>query len=465
MRFPWKLFIRWTACFWVGAIVLLVAAGVWTGWDIETNTVVLLVALCILGTGIIAWNLRPLGRAIRFAQLLTEVQGNSAFFPGEDDDWMSGEEPGEWGELESVLYRIRTGLSQNSERLARERVEIQTLMSGISDAVVSVDSNGKPLFFNSRFAVLFGGKDFTQSPRSIGEIFRSQEVQDLFRSARDFQRVQNGSFLIHTVDENQPRYFSVGVAPLGDSGSSGEQAVLGIFHDVTELKLAEQIRIDFVANVSHELRTPLTSIKGYTEVVLQDIKSRNVDEAVQHLEKVKKNTDRLLSLVNDLLDLSSLESGQEIQRSMISVRDLTERVITQLEPIRSSRGHTVETTYETESLQGDQRRLEQVLTNLIENALKYTPDGSRIAVRWEKREDFVLLRILDNGPGIPVEHHSRLFERFYRVDRARTREAGGTGLGLAIVKHIVQRHGGTVEVRNPTEGGTEFLCTFKQSAY
>jgi two-component system phosphate regulon sensor histidine kinase PhoR len=235
---------------------------------------------------------------------------------------------------------------------------------------------------------------------------------------------------------------------------------------VTELKRAENIRIEFVANVSHELRTPLTAIKGYTDTLREDVGHGRYDAAGKFLEVISRNVDRLMSLIGDLLDLSSLEShdGKELQKSTINTREITERVVAHLESRRAEKRHTIETRFTVEAVDADPKRLEQVLVNLIENAVKYVPASGKIVVSWESGEqNSVLLKVSDNGPGIPVEHHSRLFERFYRVDPGRSRDSGGTGLGLAIVKHIMQRHGGSVWISSEMGKGTTFICRFPRT--
>jgi two-component system phosphate regulon sensor histidine kinase PhoR len=172
-----------------------------------------------------------------------------------------------------------------------------------------------------------------------------------------------------------------------------------------------------------------------------------------------------MTLIEDLLDLSSLESNEALvlTKTPVNTKDITYRVITQLEPRRLMKNLTIDARYDSEIVHCDPRRLEQVLVNLIDNAMKYGPQGGRVQLVWEKAAHAVLLRVIDNGPGIPREYQPRLFERFFRIDKARSREMGGTGLGLAIVKHIMQRHGGSVQVKSDIGQGTEFICEFPET--
>lgn len=237
-----------------------------------------------------------------------------------------------------------------------------------------------------------------------------------------------------------------------------------------ELKRAEKVRIDFVANVSHELRTPLTSIKGYSDTLREDLAAGRLEMAPKFLDVIDRNVNRLIDLIDDLLDLSKLESEESadptassLNRTSIDLRDMTEKVLQQLESKIKKKRHTVQYRIEAREVQGDPKRIEQVLVNLLENAIKYVPYGGEIEVAWTSEEREVQLAVIDNGPGIPAANLPRLFERFYRIDQGRSRESGGTGLGLAIVKHIMQRHGGTVSVRSQLGKGTEFICVFPDS--
>jgi two-component system phosphate regulon sensor histidine kinase PhoR len=369
---------------------------------------------------------------------------------------------GEWSDLESALDRIQSDLIQKTDQLSREREELATLMSAISDAIFAVDLEGNPLFFNSRFALLFGGKEFQARKSRLGEIFRAPEILRAYQEAFTEGRTQNVSVALHMSGDSVTHDFTLAVAPLHRADATVYGAV-GIFHDVTELRRAEKIRIDFVANVSHELRTPLTAIKGYADTLKEDVALKRYDTSEKFLEIILKNVDRLMNLIRDLLDLSWLESSQGEEgfvKTPVGTRELTERALVQLEKRRAEKNHSIETFFGAERVDVDSRRAEQVVVNLVENAIKYTPAGGKISVRWDKLQTSVRLQVSDNGPGIAPEHYPRLFERFYRVDQARSRDVGGTGLGLAIVKHIMQLHGGSISVSGEPGGGTSFTCIF-----
>ena len=368
---------------------------------------------------------------------------------------------GEWAQLEISLDTIQKNLSEKNADFAFERQEQTAIMSAISEAIVAVDLHESVLFFNSRFAIIFG-RSILERDKTLTEIFREPKILDMFRGVlKSGQIAQLGAYALSSTDS---RFFSIVISPLKDQTGSTYGAV-GVFHDVTELKRAEQIRIDFVANVSHELRTPLTAIKGYTETLAGDMKQHNGDiPQLWHdfIQVIMRNSDRLMSLINDLLDLSSIEASDKIIKTAIDTKELTERVIEKLHSTIQDKQHEISTVFDVPVVLGDLLRVEQVLTNLLDNACKYTPTGGKIAVSWEYEQmgRIVALRVSDNGPGIPTEHHDRLFERFYRVDKGRSREMGGTGLGLSIVKHIMQQHGGNVRVQSASRVGTTFICTF-----
>lgn len=229
---------------------------------------------------------------------------------------------------------------------------------------------------------------------------------------------------------------------------------------IAAFKRAEKMRIDFVANVSHELRTPLTSIKGYTETLLHDLEDgRELD--ADFLKIILKNSNRLLDLINDLLDLSAIESrAEELSLAKLDTQELTAHVVKQVKHQAEEKNSSIQILSDQAPLYADPKRVEQVLTNLIENAIKYCPKNSTVTVAWSEVTDGTLLKVSDNGRGIAPKYLERLFERFYRLDKGRSRESGGTGLGLSIVKHIMHRHEGTVSVESELGQGTTFTCFF-----
>lgn len=360
------------------------------------------------------------------------------------------------------LTRMQGDLRESTEALERERAELSVLMSSISEAILAVDESGKILFFNDRFRAFFGAVGLTERRTTLREVFRASEVADVFQQAQRELTSRHSAVDLPVAGESQPRTFDLVVTPLR-SLQSAVYGCVGVFHDVTELKRAERMRIDFVANVSHELRSPLTAIKGYSDTLRSDFESGRMEDIPGFVDVISRNADRLMALIGDLLDLSSIESGGEIHRQWVMSGELSQRVLRQLEPRRAQRDMQARVEVEpgAERIYADPGRLEQVLVNLVDNAFKYTQEGGQVRVAWEKGPGGgVRLRVADNGPGIPEESRARIFERFYRVDKARSREVGGTGLGLSIVKHIVQRHGGSVELRSAPGQGTEFLCDF-----
>lgn len=233
---------------------------------------------------------------------------------------------------------------------------------------------------------------------------------------------------------------------------------------IAALKKAEKMRIEFVANVSHELRTPLTSIKGYTETLLHDLEEGRTPDP-EFLKIILKNSNRLLALINDLLDLSAIESGaDELHPAHLDINEITSHAIHALQLGAESKNTVILREVRTPVVYADPKRVEQIITNLVDNAIKYCPNGSVITVQWSKDpsplDSAILLKVIDNGPGIAEKYLDRLFERFYRLDKGRSRDKGGTGLGLSIVKHVMQRHNGSVTVESTIGTGTTFTCRF-----
>ncbi|MGZ5279945.1 MAG: sensor histidine kinase, partial [Pseudobdellovibrionaceae bacterium] len=235
---------------------------------------------------------------------------------------------------------------------------------------------------------------------------------------------------------------------------------MALFHDITEIKKADQIRIEFVENASHELRTPLTSVKGFVDTAKEDLQAGRTEQLGYFLNVISKNVDRLTELVGDMLTLSALDSGAAVKKELIRPIEITQDLIERMASLAAEKQIAIQITAEAEELSADPRKVDQVLGNLVGNAIKYIPIGGKIDVRWEEDDQHVILRVIDNGPGIAEMHLKRLFERFYRIDKGRSRDVGGTGLGLSIVKHIMQTHGGSVQVKSELGFGSEFICLF-----
>ncbi|HAR42723.1 MAG TPA: hypothetical protein DCS07_08875 [Bdellovibrionales bacterium] len=373
-----------------------------------------------------------------------------------------GVHSGDWNELENSINSMSQELNSRVEELLTERAQQSTVLGAISDGILAVDRAGLPLFFNSRFELYFGTKRNLRG-LEFWELFRAPDIIEAFRNAMEKTESTNLNFASESEPEGK-RHFSVSIAPLRRSSGATYGAV-GVFHDITEIKQAEQLRIDFVANVSHELRTPLTAIKGYTDTLLSDLQAGRPPEK-EFLDVISRNSERLMALIQDLLDISSLESSAVLQRVNVPIGPLSQRILETLQSVLKSREQECTLRVNANTVFADPGRIEQVIVNLLDNASKYSGHGTKIRLEWQPESlagiQGVLLKVQDSGPGIPAEHIPRLFERFYRIDKARSRDQGGTGLGLAIVKHIVLRHGGKVWVESTPGKGTIFFCYFPE---
>ena len=404
--------------------------------------------------------LRPMGRIMR--SLKRRGRGQDAVSIADEDPYF--DEPGEWQDLEKKVNKLSRGIRMREAQLVREREELTTILGSVNEAIVAMGRETEPLFFNSQFAVMFGAGSTGGDALPLRERFRVPELLTGFKRVLREGSTRTFRVKLRTELHDAEREFSVAVSPLVSRDEKSEvYGAVAVFHDISELKATEQVRVDFVANASHELKTPLTSIKGYVDTIRGDLKSGRHDEALGFLDVVSRNVDRLILLVNDLLDVSVLESGAEVRKTVVNTVEVSEQAIRLTEGRRTKR-HTIRLEANLDRVLGDTRRIEQVLVNLVDNATKYSPDGAEIRIIWElgtgPHAGEAVLRVCDTGTGIPEEHLPRLFERFYRVDAGRAREVGGTGLGLAIVKHIVLSHGGSIAVKSKVGEGAEFICRF-----
>jgi two-component system phosphate regulon sensor histidine kinase PhoR len=476
-HFPWKLLrkilLKSTILF-VAIVVLVFAVFRWIFLQdlkelfpqVEWVSFLNIMFFMILGSsfalfaGIVAFVfvefLIPLG------VLYARVKSIEAHSDNPEDMELSYDEPGEWSDLETSVAHIRDELRLSQKKSYQNRMTLYSLLSALPEGIVAIDVDQRPIFYNQSFLDIFNITSSVFENSRLVEVMRYPFVLDAFSICLSTHKPSRVEVKVEPQPGAESKIYSVSVFPLRDTPESKVYGAVSIFQDVTELKHLEQVRIDFVANVSHELRTPLTSVKGYAQALSQDLKEKRFDQGEKYIDIVTKNVDRLLHLVGDLLDLSSLESGVTIQKEEVDTTYITETVLEQLEPVRKEKQIHLKLNYSVHKIWADGARAQQVLVNLIQNAIQYIPTGGEIEVSWTQVSDGVELRVKDNGPGISPEHLRRIFERFYRVDRARTRESGGTGLGLAIVKHIMQRHGGSVRAESRVGQGVEFICLFPQ---
>jgi two-component system phosphate regulon sensor histidine kinase PhoR len=376
----------------------------------------------------------------------------------------------ELAELTDSLNQAAAWMGRTIHSLSGERNRSSAILRSMVEGVAVIDAGERLVFSNAAFARILGLQPGASEGRALIEVLRNTELLGLIRRALRGEEGLQADILMGTV---QLRSFSATAAPVkalendasGTAGPSPTPIRTGrpagavvVLHDVTELRRLERVRQDFVANVSHEFKTPLTAIQGFAETLL----SGAIDDPKNNrrfLRIIRDHAARLARLTDDLLKLARIEAGKlELQLLPVSVAEVVEPGIDTalLKANQKQITLTVDIPLDLPPIRGDAALLRDVLQNLTDNAIQYTPPAGKIRVSAELKNSELIVTVADTGIGIPLSDQERIFERFYRVDAARSREAGGTGLGLSIAKHIVEVHGGRLWVESEVGAGSKF---------
>ena len=356
-------------------------------------------------------------------------------------------------ELAVALNQSAARLNAGISVLTDERNRSAAILSSMIEGVAVISGDERILFSNAAFSRILGLDDVRQiEGRPLLEVARQSDLLAAIRMALSGQEQVTSEIVVGTV---RPRSFAVTAAPVQASSHKGAVLVL---HEITDLRRLERVRQDFVANVSHEFRTPLTAIQGFAETLL----SGALDDPANRrrfVEIIREHATRLARLTEDLLKLSRIEAGQlKLEFRPVSVMQLIESCVetAHFKAVPRQLALSVHLPDELPAVRGDSNSLQEVLQNLLDNALQYTPAGGKIDVSASCSDGRVIVTVADTGIGIPQVEQERIFERFYRVDAARSREAGGTGLGLSIARHIMEAHGGRLWVESAVGEGSRF---------
>ena len=369
------------------------------------------------------------------------------------------ERKGELSKVSLALNKMAEKLDELFQKVDFEKRQLQAVLSSMNEGVMLLSTKGKIMLTNDALSEMFDIKDNPVNKR-YWEVLRNKDINELIENI--FKTNKSSKKEISILYPRERNYL-VNVSTL----DYPEKVLIVVVFDITDFKSLEKIKADFIANVSHELRTPLTAIKGYTET-LEEEAYENPHERRHFLSIIKRHTDRLINIVSDLLVLSEIESKEslslEMKNSEFEVVDIKEVVTSSYESLRrkiSEKNLKVEINVKEgiSSIKGNRFLLEQMLINLIDNAVKYTPERGSIVIDAYGHDSNIDLVVADTGIGIPKENLNRVFERFYRVDKTRSRNQGGTGLGLSIVKHIAIIHNGKINVESEVGKGSRFIIT------
>ncbi|KZE64548.1 PAS domain-containing sensor histidine kinase [Fictibacillus phosphorivorans] len=361
------------------------------------------------------------------------------------------------GELNFSLNVLARNLEKMTKSQEAQHDRLITLIENMGSGLILIDANGYINLVNRAFKELFKEHTDYWTGHLFYEVFPHAAIKDIVKETYLTEKNVRKNTVIPIHIER--KHFDVYSAPVLNAKGKLKGIVL-VFHDITELKKLEQVRKDFVANVSHELKTPITSLKGFAETLL-DGAGENAEFRNKFLTIILNESDRLQALIQDLLDLSKSEQSFQIDAHPINLESLVNETVEILLPKAEKKeiSLSVDVIGDT-TMDGDPPRLKQIIINLVSNSLTYTPVGGTVSVIVEELEEHVKLVVKDTGIGIKESEIPRIFERFYRVDKARSRNSGGTGLGLAIVKHLVEAHHGTISVQSKPGEGSLFTILF-----
>ena len=389
----------------------------------------------------------PLGRL--FIKIKYIAHGKEVLNEGEDS-YLN--ELGEFYEANKELSKIHNHLKWQKRIISQESSELEAVISAVNGAIVAVDEDQKILFFNTKATLLFNEEQKVKKKKFLlSEFIRNPDILRCYRKSLEKGRIIRKKIRIGSDSKNELDY-EVTVAPFKEGSSI--QGAVGLFYDITHIKKVQQSQIDFVSNVSHELRTPLTTIRGYVQTLLSSLEKNTKEQTHQFLETINKNVERLVSLLNHFLEMSQMDATENLEKENLSTETITKSVVKRV----NTENHKLEFNFSVKTVKADRRLLEQILYNLLDNAVRYVPEDRLIEIIWEDDKEFTVLRVKDYGKGIPAHHQERLFERFYRVDSARTSSKAGSGIGLSITQQLLEKHGGFIKLISRENEGSEFIC-------
>lgn len=418
----------------------------WAGIIEEFNNIILNVAfIAVIASLIIGYILSktitiPIADIMQKARAIAEGEFGRVLEVRSDD---------EIGDLTKTFNYMSSELKNTLIEISSEKSKIETILKNMTDGIIAFNIKGEIIHINPAAKVMLGENELSMNFNEFSDKY------GLNISLEDIVYLQ-----ISTAEEKSvfinDKYIRIYFATFTDDNKKAE-GVIAVLQDVTEMQKLDNMRKEFVANVSHEMRTPLTSIKSYAETLL-DGAYKDSETAVKFLTVINSEADRMTRLVKDLLQLSRLDNHQmQWNMQQFSFTELIRNSIVKLQIEAENKNQKIESYImgDIPEIKGDRDRIEQVVLNILTNAIKYTPEGGKITVYVSRIFNDVTLKVADTGIGIPRKDLSRIFERFYRVDKARSREMGGTGLGLSIAKEIVEAHGGTITAESELGKGTE----------
>ncbi len=401
------------------------------------------------------WRLLALRQ--RLQELAQEAETRSRNFLREDDALARFYH---LDRLRRAVGELAEAHAQLSQKEQGHLAQIQATLDNIKEAVLLINSEQRVALANAAASDLLGA-DKTAPGARLESAVRGANLLDYFYRTLRGENPPRAEFPL-PLGRDQTRWIEISGAPLATQAPDGTRLCLFVLHDITRLKDLENVRKEFVANVSHELRTPLTVIKGFAETLIEDEDRIDRESRLRFLDKIRRQTLRLVALVNDLLQLSRLESAQpQLDIKSQSLRAIIdEAALEYTERFRAA--HVIlelDLRHQNDLLPLDALKISQVFHNLLDNCFRYAKGFTRVRILTRQEDDCVRVTIEDNGCGIPASDVPHVFERFYRVDKGRSRESGGTGLGLSIVKHTIQLHGGEVACESETGNGTRIHFT------
>lgn len=379
---------------------------------------------------------------------------------GHFDKHINVENRDEVGILAHSINDMASKLNETIMSLQDKNIRLEAIMSSVVNGIIAIDSSERILFINPMAEKLLDVHDREIVGKHLLQVVRNNSLDNYLNTILKDKKYFDTEL---TLDGSSEKVLKFYANPIKQTDKTDIKGVIITIQDITELRKLERIRTEFVANVSHELKTPLTSIKGFVETLkMNDME--NLQDNRRFLDIIEDEANRLYRLINDILSLSELEQKKFIaKKERINVEKSIMEVVSMLKAQRESKNIELSVNIREglASLNGEADKLKQMLINIIDNAIKYTPENGRVEVEaYNQQEEqggsSVVIKVADNGIGIPKQYIPRLFERFYRVDKARSRKVGGTGLGLAIVKHIVILFNGRIEVNSEVGEGTEF---------